>query len=34
MNKLTIRVDEEVLTRARIRALRQGTSVKAVLRAL
>jgi hypothetical protein len=30
---LTITVDEEVLRRARIRALEQGTSVSAVLRA-
>ena len=30
---LTITVDEEVLRRARIRALEQGTSVNAVLRA-
>jgi plasmid stability protein len=34
MGNLTIAVDEEVLRRARIRALQQGTSVNAVLREL
>ena len=34
MGNLTITVDEEVLRRARIRALQQGTSVNAVLREL
>jgi plasmid stability protein len=32
MTNLTITTDEEVLRRARIRALEQGTSVNAVLR--
>jgi len=32
MSNLTITVDEEVLKRARIRALDQGTSVNALLR--
>jgi plasmid stability protein len=32
MANLTITVDEEVLERARIRALQQGTSVDALLR--
>ncbi|HXT19884.1 MAG TPA: DUF6364 family protein [Thermoanaerobaculia bacterium] len=32
MTNLTITVDEEVLKRARIRALEQGTSVNALLR--
>ena len=32
MGNLTISVDDEVLRKARIRALRQGTSVNAVLR--
>lgn len=34
MSNLTISVDEEVLRRARIRALRQGSSVNAILREL
>ena len=34
MGNLTITIDEEVLRRARIRALQQGTSVNAVLREL
>lgn len=34
MSNLTITVDEEVLRKARIRALEQGSSVNAVLRAL
>ena len=33
MARLTIRVDPETLKRARIRALEQGTSVGALLRA-
>jgi molybdenum-dependent DNA-binding transcriptional regulator ModE len=33
MGNLTITVEEEVLKRARIRELQQGTSVNAVLRA-
>lgn len=33
MGNLTITVDEEALKRARIRAIEQGTSVNAVLRA-
>lgn len=33
MANLTISVDDEVLQRARIRALEQGTSVNALLRA-
>ncbi len=32
MSNLTITVDDEVLKRARLRALEQGTSVNAVLR--
>ncbi len=32
MSNLTITVDDEVLKRARVRALQQGTSVNAVLR--
>lgn len=32
MSNLTITVDEEVLKRARVRALEQGTSVNALLR--
>ncbi|CAN5376074.1 hypothetical protein BH23GEM4_BH23GEM4_07050 [soil metagenome] len=32
MRNLTIAIDEEVLKRARIRALQQGTTVNAVLR--
>ena len=32
MTNLTITVDDEVLRRARIRALEQGTSVNAILR--
>jgi plasmid stability protein len=32
MTNLTITVDEELLKRARIRAIEQGTSVNAVLR--
>lgn len=32
MSNLTIVVDDEVLRRARIRALEQGTSVNAILR--
>lgn len=34
MSNLTISVDDEVLKRARIRALEQGSSVNAVLREL
>jgi len=34
MSNLTITVDEEVLRKARIRALEQGSSVNAVLREL
>ena len=34
MSNLTISIDDEVLRRARIRALEQGTSVNAVLRDL
>lgn len=34
MSNLTITVDEEVLKKARIRALEQGSSVNAVLREL
>ncbi|NLD71034.1 MAG: hypothetical protein GX644_19780 [Limnobacter sp.] len=34
MSNLTISVDEEVLRRARIRALQQGSSVNAILREL
>lgn len=34
MSNLTISVDDEVLKKARIRALEQGTSVNAVLREL
>jgi len=34
MSNLTISVDDEVLKRARIRALEQGASVNAVLREL
>ena len=34
MSNLTISVDDEVLKRARIRALEQGSSVNAVLRDL
>lgn len=33
MTNLTVKVDDEVLKRARIRALEEGTSVSAVLRA-
>ncbi len=33
MTNLTVKVDEETLKRARIRALEEGTSVNAVLRA-
>lgn len=33
MTNLTVKVDEETLKRARIRALEQGTSVNALLRA-
>jgi plasmid stability protein len=33
MTNLTVKVDDEVLKRARIRALEEGTSVNAVLRA-
>jgi hypothetical protein len=32
MTNLTIAIDEEVLKRARIRAIEQGTSVNAILR--
>lgn len=33
MTNLTVKVDEETLKRARIRALEQGTSVNALIRA-